>query len=350
MRRAPTPRSRVYDIYWYFAAERYRILQRRFAGQPAPWTTDRILREFKFCNVFRATDRVSQFLIRDVAYHAHPCTPEDRVFQIVAFRTFSKVVTWRTLVDLLGHPPTLADLSRGLFRRALDRTRELNGGLYTGAFILCATKAYGESTKHGNHVRLFEHMFLRDKLATHLLHASSLREIYSRLHGYPLVGDFMAYQFAVDINYSQFFHHSENDFTRPGPGALRGMGKVFESLGDYTPDEIIHWMVARQESEFQRLGLPFGGLWGRPLHAIDCQGLFCETDKYCREAVPALVTRRKRIKQRFVPSREPLDFFFPPKWGISVKRSRRASSDTARPKLCGGGKATSQMALPGIRT
>jgi len=64
------------------------------------------------------------------------------------------------------------------------------------------------------------------------------------------------------------------------PGALRGIKKVFEQPGDYTPAEIIMWMTERQEDELTRLGLPFGGLWGRPLHAIDCQGLFCETDTY----------------------------------------------------------------------
>jgi hypothetical protein len=69
--------------------------------------------------------------------------------------------------------------------------------------------------------------------------------------------------------------------------------------------------------EFSRLGLAFDGLWGRPLHAIDCQGLFCETDKYCREAAPELASARKRIKARFNRSTEPVQLFFPPKWGIN---------------------------------
>jgi len=78
-------------------------------------------------------------------------------------------------------------------------------------------------------------------------------------------------------------------------------------------------MTDPQEEEFARLGLPFGGLWGRPLHAIDCQGLFCETDKYCREAAPELASARKRIKARFTPTPEPIRLFFPPKWGINDK-------------------------------
>jgi hypothetical protein len=138
------------------------------------------------------------------------------------------------------------------------------------------------------------------------------------------MGDFMSYQITVDLNYSNLINFSENEFTQAGPGALRGIKKVFESLGAYTPDEVILWMVEHQEDEFARLGLRFNGLWGRPLHAIDCQGLFCETDKYCREAAPELTSARKRIKARFSASPEPIQLFFPPKWGINDKLPRGA--------------------------
>jgi hypothetical protein len=93
-------------------------------------------------------------MIRDVCYHGEPCTPEDRLFQIVAFRTFSKTATWQTVRDILSRYPVLDDLADGSFSNALDQTRLRNGGLYTGAFILCATDAYGQSTKHRNHAEL----------------------------------------------------------------------------------------------------------------------------------------------------------------------------------------------------
>ncbi len=284
---------------------------------PWPWTEDRIIQTFKFCNVFRAADRASQYMIRHVCYHDEPCSPEDRLFQIVAFRTFSKIETWRSVRDFLGRYPTLDDLGDASFIKALEHAKDENGGLYTGAFILCATDAYGQGVKHGNHVELFRHMFLQDALGERLLETKSLHEVYELLHGYPLMGDFMSYQTAIDLNYSDLINFSENEFTQAGPGALRGIKKVFSDLGDYTPAEVIAWMVERQDEEFVRFGLPFEGIWGRPLHAIDCQGLFCETDKYCREAVPELTSARKRIKARFNASPEPIQLFFPPKWGIN---------------------------------
>jgi hypothetical protein len=319
MKKPPIPRAGVYEFYWRFASERQRAFMRRVAGDPQPWTEDPILQTYKFCNVYRAADRVSQYMIREVCCHSESCTPEDRLFQIVAFRTFSKIETWRGVRSILGHYPTLDDLADGSFAEALNKVRAKNGGLYTGAFILCATDAYGQSLKHLNHVELFRHMFLSDDLGERLLGTGSLREVYNLLHGYPLMGDFMSYQTTIDLNYSDLINYSENEFTQAGPGALRGLKKVFESLGSYTPAETIQWMVDNQRSEFERLGLPFEGLWGRPLHAIDCQGLFCETDKYCREAAPELASARKRIKARFSVTPEPMQLFFPPKWGINNK-------------------------------
>lgn len=311
------PRADVYRHYWYFAAERQAIFERRLSGLSGPWTDDHILRTYKFCNVFRAADRVSQYMIRNVCYHDEVCSPEDRLFQIVAFRTFSRVETWETVREFLGSYPCIADLSSGRFGAALDFARTRNGGLYTGAFILCATDAYGRRIKHLNHVELFRHMFLLKGLAPALLAAGSLREVYDLLREFPLMGPFMSYQTAIDLNYSDLINFSENDFTQAGPGALRGIKKVFESTGGRSPEEVVQWMVDHQEEEFARLRLPFGGLWGRPLHAIDCQGLFCETDKYCREAAPELTSARTRIKARFAPSTTAVDLFFPPKWGIN---------------------------------
>ena len=35
-----------------------------------------------------------------------------------------------------------------------------------------------------------------------------------------------------------------------GPGALDGISKCFSNTGRVTPEEVIHWMTDRQESEF----------------------------------------------------------------------------------------------------
>src|SRR5436309_12965426 len=58
-----------FEVYWRFAAERQRIFHQRAAGAPPPWTADPVLSRHKFTNVYRAADRVSQYLIRNVICH-----------------------------------------------------------------------------------------------------------------------------------------------------------------------------------------------------------------------------------------------------------------------------------------
>ena len=82
---------------------------------------------------------------------------------------------------------------------------------------------------------------------------------------------------------------------------------------------MIRFMADRQEVEFDRLGLEFRTLWGRRLQLIDCQNLFCEVDKYARVAHPEIggASGRTRIKQKFRPHPDPIDYWYPPKWGIN---------------------------------
>ncbi|OBK95341.1 hypothetical protein A5645_13505 [Mycobacterium asiaticum] len=316
--RRPIPRPGVYELYWKFAFERQKAFELRFLREEPPWSSDPIIGEYKFCNVFRAADRVSQYLIREICYDDRECTFSDRLFQIVAFRLFSKISTWEVAKDYLGRQPTIDDLNLDRFSAALAMARARNGTIYTGAFILCANDAYKQPSKYLNHVALLKHMFVDDQLATEILRCRSLEQLYQKLRQFPLIGDFMAYQIAIDLNYSDIVNFDEDDFVQPGPGALRGIKKCFLSAGGMSPSEIIMWMVDHQEQEFERLGLKFFGLWGRRrLHAIDCQGLFCETDKYCRVAAPQLESTRKRIKARFVPQNSPISFFFPPKWEVN---------------------------------
>jgi len=317
-KRQPVPRAGAYDTYWEFAAKRHASFLARYNNRPEPWTDDPILQEYKFCNVFRALDRVSQYMIREVCYSSEPRTAADALFQIVAFRMFSRIETWETLKKELGHAPTLQNLADGSFEHALSKVRETGKPLYTGAFIICANDAFGRGSKYLNHVALFTQMFLIDDIAAEILDAKSLQTVYEILHRYPLYGDFMSYQTAIDLNYSAYVNFSEDDFVVPGPGALRGMEKVFVSLGDYTPAETIMWMVERQDDEFARLGLNFDGLWGRKLQAIDAQGLFCETDKYLRVRRPELTSNRKRIKAHFRPVETLPEVFLPPKWKVAI--------------------------------
>ena len=111
------------------------------------------------------------------------------------------------------------------------------------------------------------------------------------------------------------------EFVVPGPGAKGGISKCFESLGGLTEADLIRVVTDRQQTEFERLGIEFRSLWGRPLQLIDCQNLFCEVDKYSRVHHPEITgsSGRTRIKQKFRATSGAIDYWYPPKWGLNEK-------------------------------
>ncbi|WP_414708347.1 nucleotide kinase domain-containing protein [Ramlibacter sp.] len=317
VRRTQPQPSAVFDSYWQFAAERQRIYRKRVAGHPPPWTGDRILAEFRFTNPYRAADRVSQYLIRNVIYGAR-FEWEDELLRTLLFKLFNKIETWQLLESSFGEITTKS-FSVGHFARLLQTVRDGGASIYSAAYIMPSGPAgVRRPSKHQMHLELLERE-LKDGLAIDLANAKSMEAGYQRLLQIPGFGRFLAYQFITDLNYGPTLSFSEMEFVIPGPGARDGIRKCFISLGGYSESEIIAWVAERQASEFARLGLDFQDLWGRPLQLIDCQNLFCEVDKYARVAHPGFRghSGRTRIKQRFAQSRKAIEQpFFPPKWGI----------------------------------
>jgi len=90
----PAKPTVVYDTYWRFAAERQKIFFQRLEGEHRPWTDDPILKTYKFTNAYRASDRVSQYLIRNVIYRDDlSSTTIDVFFRIMLFKLFNKIQT-----------------------------------------------------------------------------------------------------------------------------------------------------------------------------------------------------------------------------------------------------------------
>lgn len=316
----------VYESYWHFAAQRQGILYQRLSGMQPPWTEDPILQRYRFTNAYRAADRVSQYLIRHVIYDRERSV-EDTVFRILLFKIFNRIETWESLEQCFG-PPCLESFDLIEFGRFLSRLRESGQPIYSAAYMMPSPgAAYGYTRKHENHLALLVNM-MRDDLPKRLQDCASLREVFEALNQYPSIGQFLAYQYAIDLNYSSVIDFSEMSFVVAGPGAIDGIAKCFGNRGGMTESEIIAWVAERQDSEFARLGCDFRGLGNRPLQLIDCQNLFCEIGKYARVAHPEYAGRsgRTRIKQRYVADDRPVDLWFPPKWGINEYFTQRLAT------------------------
>ena len=314
---SPAKPTVVYDTFWRFAAERQEVFFRKLEGSGPPWTDDPIIARHKFTNAYRASDRVSQYLIRNVIYKGDQSVPEV-FFRTVLFKLFNKIETWELLKSRLG-PITWADYSFARFDDLLTEALSVKTRIYSAAYIMpSGNSAFGYEAKHRNHLSLLERMMEND-VPNRVADAPSMEQAFEILRSYPTIGNFLGYQFVTDLNYSEICDFTEMEFVVPGPGALDGVHKCFSDLGGLNETDVIELVTERQEHEFERLGLEFRSLWGRRLQLIDCQNLFCEVSKYARVKYPEIegANSRSRIKQIYRPSDKPLVYWFPPKWGMN---------------------------------
>lgn len=311
--------TEVFDSYWKFAAERLAIYYRRLADPNGPWTSDPILREYRFTNTYRAADRVSQYLIREVQYRDDRSqAPAEIFFRTILFKIFNKIETWEFLEKKLG-PLSWQASNLESISDTLDYLIQNGHRIYSAAYIM-PSPAFGHQRKHSNHLAMLSKM-MRDGLPARISRAHSFHSAYEMILEYPGLGPFLSFQYSVDLNYSTLLDFEEGDFVVAGPGAIDGITKCFTNTRSIDPARIIYAMVERQNEEFRRLGLVFQGLFGRPLQPIDCQNLFCEISKYARVAHPSVggSAGRTRIKQRYrTHAGTSASPYFPPKWHLNA--------------------------------
>lgn len=321
--------TEVFDSYWRFAAERQRVFFQRLRSRVAPWTSDPVISRFRFTNVYRATDRVSQFLIRNVQ-SLGPNDHKSLFFRTILFKLFNRIDTWKLLEGAIGElVPASFCLER--YDRILEAAMARGQRIYSAAYIMPSGGIEG-ARKHRVHLRLLESMMV-DDLPTKLVDCGTMKAAFEMLRSYPTIGDFLAYQYVTDLNYSQILDYSEMDFVMPGPGARSGIQKCFPCRGAYTETDIIKWVADSQADEFRKRGLEFQTLWGRPLQLIDCQNLFCEVDKYARIIHPEIagLSGRVRIKQEYKYTSDPVQCWLPPKWHLNDRIATWQSAQTATP-------------------
>ncbi|GAB5456546.1 MAG: hypothetical protein Hens2KO_27750 [Henriciella sp.] len=312
----------VFDAYWYFAFERQNMFRRRHIGSNAQQSSeDWILASHRFTNAYRASDRVSQHLIRYVIWaDGETWSDEDHFFRTLIFKLFNRIDTWNALKQEVGSI-RLKNYDFETFDRVL--TSRQNKGIrnYSAAYIMpSAGRIFGYKSKHANHLRLVEWMLDQD-YPTRLQEADNMQSAYNLLVDAPSIGPFLAYQFVTDLNYGPLTNFSEMEFVVAGPGALDGISKCFLDSERVAPERIIHHMAEKQAAYFKHYGFEFFDLWGRPLQLIDCQNIFCEISKYSRAAYPEIAGKsgRSRIKQKYKTGGQLNAPWYPPDWGLNER-------------------------------
>ena len=315
----PLKPTLLFTAFWHFAAERQRIFWQRVQGLPPPWTADPVLAAYKFTNAYRASDRVSQYLIRPVIYEG-PQEPRELFFRTLLFKLFNRIETWQLLERQLGKLHT-DGFCVERYDRVLSAAMARGTSIYSAAYIMpSGGRSAPFARKHRMHLELLARM-LKDELPERMTDMPTMAQAFATLRAYPTIGDFLAYQYITDLNYSTLTNFSETEFAVLGPGALSGLRKCFAGTGGLTDAEIIRLAQERQAECFAAVGVTFSLLPGRILQLIDMQNLFCEIDKYARVACPQFNGQdgRSRIKQRFRPASARLPLCYPPKWGVNEK-------------------------------
>jgi alpha-glutamyl/putrescinyl thymine pyrophosphorylase clade 1 len=308
----------IFNAYWRFAAERHVIFHRRLEGI-RPVTDDPILLKYKFTNAYRVLDRTSQYLVGEVIQKGDQ-SPTELFYRIVLFKLFNKIETWELLRAHLGEvrfsEHRFEHLDHILFEALARKHR-----IYSAAYIMPSGGPNGDKKKHRSHLRLLERM-IQENVPERLQASKTMEEGFAILLTYPMIGNFLAYQFVTDLNYSDLTDYSEREFVVPGPGAMDGLKKCFPGMVPSDAPTLIRFMCDHQETLQEALGLRPVTLCGRPLQLIDCQNLFCETDKYSRVAFPEIqgISGRTRIKQSFRASGPLLAPVFPAKWHLDIDK------------------------------
>lgn len=308
----------VFDQYWKFALERMRAFVRRKRGDLV-LTDDPIIAQFRFTNAYRVIDRVTQYLISHVQKSRSDA--RDVFFGTLLFKIFNKVETWQLLEADIG-PLSIDDFPWERAEAVLAHAIESGRRIYSAAYIMPSPN-FGRRYKHENHLALLRSLVESD-VASRWAEAKSLRELYLVLRDVPSFGKFLAFQYAIDLNYSDCVAFEEDSFVVAGPGAVDGISKCFENGAQLEPETVIAAVTESQQSEFERLDLDFPGLYGRPLKLIDCQNLFCEISKYSRVSHPHIQgsANRTSIKQSYRRNGAPIeDLAFPKSWSLDQCKS-----------------------------
>ncbi len=320
--KAVIPNDAVLLYYFYFMQERMNIFWRKCQKpNDTCWTDDAIFRTYKFTNVYRATDRVSQYLLKNIIYGKDAAQrEEDMLLRILVFKIFNRPDTWEFLMRELDKPLTVENFEPHAIAKLLSRRQE-EMPIFNNAYMMTGSHRDYTTwpTKHEKWLQMVEREILKNGRMSQIVRAKSIEELYDCLHNCSFIGGFLAYQYAIDMNYAPFFSYDENGFVKAGIGAIRGIKKCFMEYGDDYEDAI-RYVHEHLEELQRRYGFTeFKPLPGHEPKLIDLQNCFCETDKYLRAKMPELKVDNVRIKQKYNVHTSPIEYVFPPAWKVSAR-------------------------------
>jgi hypothetical protein len=205
--------------FFEYACEREHVRRKKESGLPKPWTRDLILKNYRFCNVFREDDRTTQWFRRHMRDHVKNST--DAVFTTICFRWFNRISTGEVLLEHNLHHRWDGKKAR----RVLADCKPL----VTAAYMV--KSPIGVNPKLEGLAQCLDTVWsLREALLSQWDY-TSLENSWCLLLQLPYIGPFMAYEIVTDLRHTIMLERARDIdlWANPGPGCVRGLGRVFFS-------------------------------------------------------------------------------------------------------------------------
>lgn len=321
-----------FKYYMYFIEERMNIFWEKYYGLPKPYTDDKIFQNFKFTNVYRVLDRSSQFLLSDVIYNGKNYTDREMFWRIMIYKHFNLPLTWKLLIQEFGDIDS--DISLKNISDFLVNYQKNNENFtpYSNAYMLTAAFLKGGEKTRYFHLKnlgwkkyqyyfyVFENEIDENKINL-ILGSKSFQELFENISTLTSFANFISYQIAQDLNYTNFVNLDENSFCSAGGGTERGVERCFEIKGKPDYNEIVKWVHSNFNELCEQYKIDFKSLPNHLPTVPDLSNCFCETDKYLRGLgieTEGKEIEGKRIKNSFTESTDKIKFIFPPKWNVKI--------------------------------
>jgi hypothetical protein len=283
---------RVSDFVAFIEArERHRIAKERgwkvFGGGKRA-KPDSIISQYRFCNVRRNDDRVTQWVhknyLKEWADHEHLW------FALVVARLFNE-------------PNTLDAIKKGVLpfkpeylRTTLKFMQDRGDKVFNAAYIVSTN---GRAMNKIDYVidLVLKPLWAERKKLSKLIWVGQLANAHIALMDQQGLGSFMAAQVLADLKYAERPHVWEDfaTFAASGPGSKRGLNRIFETDVNRGWSESLFRsnLAALRDKVNARLKM-------EPLTAQDVQNCLCEFDKYERARLG-----EGRPKQKYTPAELP---------------------------------------------
>lgn len=229
------------DEFFAYARERYSILLKRRAGKGRPWTKDEVLRDYRFCNVFREDDRTTIWFKDNVREHLKDL-PEVLLATVV-FRTFNRIEVGDAIfnqTELIGRAPPF-DTFRNcgdwkVLRRGIAAW--CNGGPYmTNAYKKPSPPGYKQLEGLCRVLGKFTNSGWLDcaEICLNGPRPQSLEEVWNFLKEEWYIREFQAYEVVTDLRHTRLLQRARdtNTWAYPGAGARRALNRIYGTPLDH---------------------------------------------------------------------------------------------------------------------